>query len=384
MAAPALPPSRRRDWTPQLWLGCDAFAWLRLLARNRFAVHRSRWHVALIVTAVSLFHTALRFVQQVVYGRRVASTTIPDAPLFVVGHWRTGTTLLHELLAQDPRHAAPTTYECLSPHHFLVTRSWLPRLFRWMVPSRRPMDNVAAGFDRPQEDEFALCLLGQPSPYERIAFPNRPTAGAGALDLRDLTRGALRRWKATFYRLVQALTLAHPGRRLVLKSPPHTCRIPTLMGLFPDARFVHVVRDPYVVYPSTLHLWRVTYGINGLQRPSWRDLPQQVLDTFVQVYDRLEEGKRLIPPGRFFEVRYEDLMHDPLGHLTGIYRGLGLGDFAPARPHVEAYLAGLKGYETNRYVLTPAERRAITRCWGAVIRRYGYTLQEDSQGEPGA
>src|SRR5947209_6912737 len=229
-----------------------------------------------------------------------------------------------------------------------------------MVPSRRPMDNVAAGLDHPQEDEFALCLLGQPSPYERIAFPNRPAAGAGALDLRGLTPAARRRWKATFCRLVQALTLAHPGRRLVLKSPPHTCRIPTLLELFPDARFVHVVRDPYVVYPSTLHLWRVTYGINGLQKPSWAELPDYILDTFVQVYDRLEEGRRLVPPGRFHELRYEDLVRDPLGQLEAVYRGLGLGDFGPARPSVEAYLAGLKDYETNRYFLTPAEREEIT------------------------
>src|SRR5947209_14240543 len=87
---------RNADWTPQLWLGFDAFAWLRLLARNRFAVHRSRWHVVLIVTAASLVNTALRFVQQLAYGRRIAATPRPDAPLFVLGHWRTGTTLLHE------------------------------------------------------------------------------------------------------------------------------------------------------------------------------------------------------------------------------------------------------------------------------------------------
>src|SRR5687768_18104609 len=48
--------------------------------------------------------------------------------------------------------------------------------------------------------------------------------------------------------------------RSILKSPPHTCRVPTLLRLFPDARFVHIVRDPYAVYPSTLHLWRILAG----------------------------------------------------------------------------------------------------------------------------
>jgi omega-hydroxy-beta-dihydromenaquinone-9 sulfotransferase len=371
-------PARRHrttDRSPPLWFGCDAFAWAKLLARHHFAVHRSRWPVAALVSAVSLGHTALRFAQAAAYGRRIARTPIPHAPVFVLGHWRTGTTLLHELLARDPRHAFPTTYDCFVPGHFLLTRSRLPR---WLMPIRRPMDAVAAGWDRPQEDEFALCLLGQPSPYERIAFPNRPAAGAGALDLRGLSPAARRRWKTTFYRLVQALTLANAGRRLVLKSPPHTARIPVLLELFPDARFVHIVRDPYDVYPSTLNLWRFLYGAHGLQKPAWEQLPEFILDTFVRMNLRFEEGKRLIPPGRLHELRYEELVRDPVGQVEAIYRALGLGDFAPARPHVEAYLAGVKGYEANRHVLTPAERRAVSERWGDIIRRSGYAARGDS------
>jgi omega-hydroxy-beta-dihydromenaquinone-9 sulfotransferase len=371
---PAAP--RKPEWSPPLWLGCDLATWVGLLAHNGFAVHRSRWSTAAVVSAVSVLHTALSLAQQAFYRRRVARTPIPHAPVFILGHWRTGTTLLHELLTRDPRHASPTTYDCFAPHHFLLTRSWLLRLLGRLMPSRRPMDNMAAGWDRPQEDEFALCLLGQPSPYRRIAFPNRP-AGLGALDLRGLSPATVRRWQTAFYRLLQALTLANGGRRLILKSPPHTCRIPVLRGLFPDARFVHLVRDPYAVYPSTLHLWRSLYALHALQRPSWKGLQEDILEAFVRMDDRLQEGKRLLPPGRFHELRYEDLVRDPLGRLEALYRALDLGDFEPARPHVEAHVAGLKNYETNRYVLTPAERRSITSRWGGIIRRYGYAVRND-------
>jgi hypothetical protein len=199
---------------------------------------------------------------------------------------------LHELLACDPCHAFPTTYECFAPNHFLITGSWLPHLLGQLMPSRCPMDNVAAGWDHPQEDEFALCLLGQPSLYRRIAFPNRPAGDVGALDLHGLSPPALRGWKATYLRLLQALTIKNGGRRLILKSPPHTCRIPTLLEMFPDARFIQIVRNPYDVYPSTLHLWRFLYAIHGLQPPTWRGMQEHILDSFVQMYDRLEEGKR--------------------------------------------------------------------------------------------
>src|SRR5579884_2686020 len=212
---------RRTKPTPMLWLGCDAFAWMRLLMAHRFAVHYSRWPVALIISAISPGHTLLRWAQEAIFGRRVARTPIEHGPLFILGHWRSGTTLLHELLSHDPRHAAPTTYECFAPHHFLLSRSWLPRLLGGLMPVRRPMDKMAAGWDRPQEDEFALCLLGQPSPYADLAFPNRPPTYPGSLDLSGLTPPQLAHWKRTFRRFLQTITYRDP-RRLVLKSPPHT------------------------------------------------------------------------------------------------------------------------------------------------------------------
>src|SRR5205085_4351877 len=86
------PAPARREWAPRIWEGCDFFAWLRLLARNRFAVHPSYGYIAVIVTFVSACHTALRLVQATLYGNRVARTRLRHAPVFIIGHWRAGTT----------------------------------------------------------------------------------------------------------------------------------------------------------------------------------------------------------------------------------------------------------------------------------------------------
>jgi hypothetical protein len=363
--------SRPREWAPRIWEGCHFLAWMRLLIRNRFAVHWTCSYIAAIVSFVSFFHMLLRWLEEAWYGRAIAATPIREAPIFIVGHWRTGTTLLHELLILDERHTYPNTYQCLEPNHFLLTEGLITRWLYFLMPSRRPMDNMKAGWDRPQEDEFGMCMLGAHSPYLSIAFPNRPPVDAEYLDLRGLSPSALNRWKQTFYSYLQRLTFKTP-KRLVLKSPPHSCRIPVLLELFPDARFIHIVRDPFVVFPSTVNLWKSLYRAHGLQKPTFEGLEEQVYQTFVKLYERLEEDKPRIAPDRFFELRYEDLVKDPIGQMRAVYERLKLGDFEKVLPRLEQYVAETAGYETNRYQLSPEKRAEVSQRWGEVIRRYGY------------
>jgi omega-hydroxy-beta-dihydromenaquinone-9 sulfotransferase len=375
VSAPQKPASAktgpRPEWAPRIWQGCDFFAWLRILVRNRFAVHWSLLYIAMVVTFVSLGNTILRLVQQAVYGRRIRRTPITQPPIFILGHWRSGTTFLHELMIQDERFGYPTTYEALDPGHFLLTERYFVPLFRWLVPSRRPMDNMAAGFDRPQEDEFALCMMGVPSPYMTIAFPNHGPQFQEYLDFEGVPPRAVERWKLTLYRFLQQITYK-TGKRLILKSPPHTGRIKVLQEMFPGARFVHIMRDPYVVYASTVKLWKTLYQLHGFQRPTFAGLEEYVFTTFLRMYAKLEEGRRLVDPARFFEIRYEELVRDPVGQMRALYEHFQLGGFGAYLPRLESYLATVKGYETNRYELTPEQRAKITQRWGEVIRRYGY------------
>src|SRR5205085_3842132 len=141
--------------------------------------------------------------------------------------------------------------------------------------------NVKAGFDRPQEDEFAMCMLGEGSPYLTIAFPNHPPQCQEYLDLEELTPVQKRRWKRCFKQFLKRVTYKS-GKRLVLKSPPHTARIKVLKDMFPGALFIHIVRDPYVVYSSTVNLWKTLYRTHGLQKPTYAGLEERVLATFTR------------------------------------------------------------------------------------------------------
>ncbi len=373
------PGKTTREWTPHVWLGCTLTAWMRLLCRNRWAINPIYWYVALIVTAVTLLHVVMQLLQRMWFGDRIDRTPIRQAPLFIIGHWRTGTTLLHELLILDDRHTYPNNYQCLAPHHFLISEWLFTRLFWFLLPAHRPMDNMAMSWDRPQEEEFALCMLGQPSPYLTIAFPNHPPQDQEAFDLLGLKPRQRQQWKEAFLLFLRHLTFRDP-RRLILKSPTHSCRIQVLLEMFPDARFLHVVRDPYVIYSSTVNLWKTLYETQGLQRPKFAGLEEYVFETFPHVYERIEQDRKLIPPGQFHELRYEDLIRDPIGELRRAYESLGLGGFEAALPKFQKYLEENAGYQTNRYrPLDPALQAEITRRWGKVIRQYGYERGEDEQ-----
>lgn len=379
MKADPTPPKSGADggakehfWEVRIWTGICPSGLLRLLWRNRFAVHPTRIGMALVlVFAAVCWNFPLWLLQELFYGRRVRRTALAEDPLFVLGHWRSGTTYLHELLVSDPRHTYPDTYACFSPNHFLLSRPLIAWWLGLLLPRKRPMDNMAVSWEAPQEDEWAMCNMGLPSPYLTLTFPNRPPQCPEYLDLQGVPPEALARWKRGLRWFLQCLTVRSPGR-IVLKSPPHTARVRVLLEMFPNARFVHIVRDPYVLFPSTMKTWKRMYRYHGLQVPRYEGLEESVFRTLVRMYDAFEEDRKRIDPARFCEVRYEDLARDPVGQMRRVYEKLDLGDFEIARPAVEQYAARTRDYQVNRHDLAPELRAEIARRWRAYFERYGY------------
>ena len=364
---------REGNYVPFFWYGMRTRHWLKLLASGGFRITYDRIPDVLGVTLLAPLSSALHYLSEAVFRRRAKAVEIVP-PVFVLGHWRSGTTFLHNLIACDPAMAFPTTLECVFPGGFLVARPVLGRSLSWLLPEQRPMDNMPLATDSPFEDEFALVKLGIGSPYASLAFPRQGPPSPDYLDLSGLTDKARKRWEIGFLWLMRRLQFAKPGRRLIIKSPPHTARIRTLLKLFPDARFVHISRDPYEIYPSTLKLWKVLNSRVGLQHPTndadW--LPEYVLSTLPEMYAAYERDKSLIPPGRHVEIRYEDLISRPKATVDAVYAALDLGDFAPVGRAIDAYLATLGQYRPNTFTLRDCDRRAVEERWSAYFDRFGY------------
>lgn len=366
----------KRDWwRPYFWTGMNARGWYGLMYRNGFRVGWRQLHVAVAISGWSLLNSFLGLVQQsLLFNRRADRTPIEQPPIFVLGHWRSGTTLLHEMMVLDERHASPSTYACLAPSHFLLTEWFARRFLKCLLPAHRPMDNMPAGWDRPQEEEFALANLGLLSPYLTIAFPNEPPCDPRYLTLEGLTPAELDHWKRVFLTFLRRVNYCTP-KRLVLKNPPHTSRIAALLELFPEARFVHIVRDPVGIYNSTNKLWHTLYVDQGLQTPHFEGLDEYIFSTLEQMYDKFDRDREQLPPGRMCEMRYEDLVRDPVGELKNVYEELELGGFDELRPKLDAYLATMDGYQPNRYAQpAPELRERVSQRWGRFFRRFGYDV----------
>src|SRR5512140_3780085 len=142
-------------------------AWLRMLRAHGHLIAGNKYGSAALLTFTSAFHSIQNFLQDAIYRDALTRVELASPPIFIIGHWRSGTTLLHELLYLDARHSAPTTYACLNPSHFLITS----RAQSNDRATKRPMDNMIVSADSPQEDEFALLALGALSPYIHWLFP---------------------------------------------------------------------------------------------------------------------------------------------------------------------------------------------------------------------
>lgn len=359
-------------YMPRFWHGMRFSTWMRGLIQNRFAVSPSRAPMTCSITCFSMLNSALALADRAVYGRRVEQVKLDQPPLFILGHWRAGTTFLHELLIRDPAHTYPTTYQCFAPHHFLLTERWVTPWTEFLLPARRPMDNMATGWNRPQEDEFALLNLGVPSPYLSMLFPNRGEAYPEYLSLRELPEAQRRRWRGELLQFLKRLALDDP-RRVVIKSPAHTARVRTLLEMFPDAKFVHLARDPHALFSSTVSLWRSLNEVQGLQAvrdQQW--LRPSVIDSLKRMYDAYFEDRLALGDDQLVELRYEDLVDDPKRQLEEIYGRLDLGDFSRAATAIDAHLSDVKSYRTNRHELDEPTHDLVRREWATYFREFGY------------
>ena len=305
------------------------------------------------------------------FGRAIEGVAL-HPPIFILGHWRSGTTHLHNLMAQDRRFGFPTTFQTSFPHRFLLTEEREGKLLARFIPRQRPMDAMEMNLALPQEDEFALCPLTLMSPCLGWVFPRERAKFDRFLAFQGVDERAVASWRAGLQFFLKKVQLKC-GRPLILKSPPHTARLRLLLEAFPGAKFIHIHRNPYAVFQSSRHLFETIVDWHRLQRAHLDDLDDWILRQHKSMYAAFFGQRSSIPAGDFHEIGFEQLEADPIRELRAAYERLGLPDFAEAEPCVRNYLSSIAGYKKNVFAeLDSALKQRVRSEWSDYFEAWDY------------
>ncbi len=351
--------------------GGTFFNWLRL-ARESGPIERDYWGRAAYVTLMTLAWSPLRLLHRALYGGRIEKTGIKEGPLFILGHYRSGTTFLQDLICQDKQWGFVSTTQAVLPEMFLFGPI-IQRLLGLFLPDKRPMDNVEMSPVFPEEPEHAVGAVSPYCFYHGFCFPRSLMKYFRRWVLFEgVTDGEINSWGDVYLRTLKAATLASGGRGLLVKNPADTARVKELLDLFPEARFIYLYRDPYVMYPSILNFYTANMNDWRLQDYEEAELRDNIFTIYFEMTERFHKDKGMIPPGSLVEVKFEDFESSPLSELEKIYSGLGLEGFKNAESAFKQYIESKSGYKKNKYALDAATEDEISRRWAEDIKRGGY------------
>jgi hypothetical protein len=242
-------------------------------------------------------------------------------PLLVLGPWRSGTTVMHELLTAALQWPTPLTWQCMDASAFRLLKA--PRQD---VMLARPMDGLALGALSPQEDEFALLTLGVDSAYRAFWMPHRLTELHATLDQQHWLDKP--DWLDTWESFLRAVACKSEG--LILKSPNHSFRVQAIVRRFPAARVVWMLRDPAAIYHSNRKMWRTMFIEHGLTAHDPDALDRFLAQALIASAEALRWARAHLPAGQIALCRQEALHQEPEREVGRVLDMLGLKGNADA------------------------------------------------------
>ena len=349
----------------------DPITLYKILAANGGFDARYTARVILLF-GVSLVMLPFNWLERVLYGKQIADKQISDSPLLIIGHDRSGTTHLLNLLSLDPQFAYTRPSQMVLPGCCILFDKMIDALLG-LLDYRRPFDDMEVGPGSPQDDEVPLLKLTPHCEYHKYSFPRNYKFWLDTYVFHfNAASPAYDEWKRTYLgTLRKAAVLMHRERSL-LKSPATMANLDVVLELFPNAKFIHIKRDPYKVIPSQIHLHNTMARKYGLESVS----DEQLVDFALYQYQGYMEGflkhKHRIRPENFIEIRYEDFVADRMRWLRTLYDKLALGDFAAMAGPLQQYIRTIENYEPHRFPDDPALRERIDAQLGFAVAALGY------------
>ena len=324
---------------------------------------------------VSIIFEFFNLAEKLLYFKKLRKTHINEQPVFIIGFWRSGTTMLHSFLCQDPQAGYVTTFQGVFPNLVLSQNKWFKSFVNSILPKNRPFDGYAMDMDFPQEEDFAMMSLQPKSLYKMFYFPkDYKNIYAKELYLEQLTENERKRWKSNYLSLISKAMLSTGGKRYFSKNPCNIFRVKTLTELFPDAKFIFIYRNPYPVVES---LYRFANAIlpgselqhldKGIPRSFFIQLYKEAIDEYLRI-------KTSITPQNLIEIKYEEFKKQPIEMIRDVYDRFGIEGFEKALPYMTSYFENNHPDERKPYSIDPETYHLVNTYAGDIVTKLGYTV----------
>ncbi|WP_020528684.1 sulfotransferase family protein [Flexithrix dorotheae] len=345
---------------------------LRVLAGNKPGFkHLLKVGLTFILVAIS---TPFHWFEHLIFKKKQRSVELAKAPVFIIGHWRSGTTFLHNLLTTDPEAGYVTTYQSVYPNN-LKSKFIFKNFMRSLMPGERPGDGMKINVDYPQEDEYALSNITHQSFYHFFYFPsNYYLLYKKYVRFNGLSDREKEKWKGLFKEMAGKALVNTKGERLILKNPVNTGRILTLLEIFPHAKFIFLIRNPVIVYLSTKKFFTELFPTLNLEIFSNEEISHMILDLYVMLLNDYLSDKKLCHEHNLIEIRYEHLKDRPLSELEKIYSKLSIGEYNELEPVFSQYLESQNGHRKNGYKISRKELTRVVNKLNFAMEQWHYTV----------
>lgn len=309
------------------------------------------------------------------YQKLLAEQPLEHDPVFILGHWRSGTTFVHNVFSQDTHFGYNTTYQTVFPHLMMWGQTFFKQNMSWLMPDKRPTDNMELKVDLPQEEEFALANMMPCTYYNFWFFPKHMMEYADKYLLFDgISNEELKLFEEVFVKLIKISLWNTHGTQFLSKNPPHTGRVKELVKMFPNAKFIYLMRNPYTVFESTRSFFTNTIQPLKLQEIDEAELEKNILSVYAKLYHKYETDKQFIPNGNLIEVKFEDFEADAYAMTEHIYKTLHIPGFEQAQANIEKYIGGKKGYKKNKYNYDARTVKLVEDNWKFALNDWNYQL----------
>ena len=315
--------------------------------------------------------------QWLFYRKQIKNTIISKDPVFILGHYRCGTTFLQKLMTSDVQFGYLTNYDALFPNTNLLFGKKMERVSQRMITIfkiKNPFFNnsIVLLSEPTEEDDYLMNKASAYSAYWGLVFPKRWREwlnGTSQFSNQTYFKG----WKDAYLTTLKYATFKNKGKQLVLKSPPNTERIPVLLEMFPQAKFIFICRNPYHVYYSTKNIWeRAILNYYSLQEFPGKELDELIFNHYIYLNDKYLADKELIPDGNLIEISYEELKADPFNTIQRIYSRLDLPGFEMAAKDFFIQLDSEKEYRNFEYPINDITSKEIHNRWRKYIELWNY------------